>query len=136
MFIFAPGKPAKEVAATVGNMGLQADTFISEGKRGIEKVDSSPPAVGPPSPGPGINQEIIENRDKRKVLKRVCKKKALRPIMGQLNDDMILENPISARKLVRSNLITISELDLMAWSPTLCNEFKRLLTRKSKSKNG
>lgn len=47
---------------------------------------------------------------------------------------MVLEKPISAHKLLRSNMITISELDLMAWSPTLCNEFKRLLTRKSRSK--
>ena len=133
-YIFAQGKPDKDVVATVGNTVLQADTFISEGKRGFEEVDRNPPVVGPPSLRPGINQEILEDRDKRKALKRVGRKKELRPITGLLNDDMVLEKPISARKLLRSNMITISELDLMAWSPTICNEFKRLLTRKSRSK--
>ncbi len=133
-YIFVPGKPEKDVVVTVGNTVLQADTFIGEGKRGFEEVDRNPPEVGPPSLRPGINQEILEDRDKRKALKRVGRKKELRPITGLLNDDMVLEKPISARKLLRSNMITISELDLMAWSPTICNEFKRLLTRKSRSK--
>ena len=47
---------------------------------------------------------------------------------------MVLEKPISAHKLLLSNMSTISRLDLTAWSPTLCNEFKRLLRWKSKSK--
>ena len=133
-YIFSLGRREKDMVATVGNTGLHADTLISEGKRGIDEVDSNPPAIGPPSLRPGVNQEILEHRDKRKALKRIGKKKELRPITGLLNDNMVLEKPILARKLLRSNMITISELDLMVWSPTLCNEFKRLLTRKSRSK--
>lgn len=45
---------------------------------------------------------------------------------------MILNKPISACKLLRSNLITISEPDLIVWSLILCNEFKQLLIRNSK----
>ena len=80
------------MAATVGNTGLHADTLISKGKRGIDEVDSNPLAIGPPSLSPGINQETFEDRDKRKALRRVGKKKELRPITGLLNDNMILEN--------------------------------------------
>ena len=132
-YTFTLGKQKKDVVATVGYTGLQTDTFISEGKFGIEEVDSNPPKVGPPSSRPGINQEILEDRDKRKGSKRVSKKE-LRPITGLLIHDIELKKPISARKLLRSNMITILELDLMAWAPTLCNGFKRLFTQKSKSK--
>ena len=89
-YIFSLGRREKDMVATVGNTGLHADTLISEGKRGIDEVDSKPPAIGPPSLRPGINQEILEDRDKRKALRRVGKKKELRPITGLLNDDMIL----------------------------------------------
>ena len=127
-YIFAPGKPEKDVLATVVNTGLQADTFISEGKRGTEEGDSNPPVVGSTSLRPGISQEILEDRDKRKALKRVGKKKELRIITGLLNDDIVLEKPISACRLLLCNMITISRRDLTVWPPTLCNEFKRLLT--------
>ena len=132
-YIFAPGKPEKDVVATVGNAGLQADTFISKSKRGTEEVASNPPVVGPPSLRPVINQGILEDRDKRKALNRVGKKRELRQITGLLNNDMVLEKPTSARELLLSNMITISRLDLTAWPPTLCNKFKRLLTWKSQS---
>lgn len=66
-YIFTLGKQKENTVATVGNTGLQADTFISEGKRGIDEVDSNPPVIGPPSFRPGVNQEILEDRDKRKA---------------------------------------------------------------------
>ena len=53
MYTFMLGKPKKDVVATVGYTGLQTDTFISEGKRRIEEVDSNPPVVGPPLYGQG-----------------------------------------------------------------------------------
>ena len=133
-YIFLPGRREKDIVATAGNTGLLADTLISKGKSGIHDADSNPAVIGPPSLRPGINQEILEDRDKRKASKMVGKEKELRPITVLLNDDIVLEKAISARKLLRSNMTNISELDLMAWSPTLCNEFKQLLTRKSRSK--
>lgn len=107
------------MTATVGNTGLQVDTFISKSKNGIEEVGINPPVIGSPSLCLRINQEILKDRDKQKALERVNKKKELQPIMDLLKDDIILEEPILAHKLLRSNMITISEPDLMAWSPTL-----------------
>lgn len=54
-YIFALGKPEKDVVVTVGNTGLQENTFISKSKHGIEEVDSNPPVVGLPSLRLGIN---------------------------------------------------------------------------------
>ncbi len=113
-YIFAPRKPEKDVMVTVGKTVIQADIFIGEGKQGFEEVDKNPPEVGPPSLHPRVNQKTLEDRDKQKTLKKVGRKKELRPITGLLNDDMVLEKPISARKLLRSNMITISELNLLA----------------------
>lgn len=110
-YIFLPGRREKDIVATAGNTGLLADTLISKGKRGIHEVDSNPAVIGP---RPGINQEILEDRDKRKASKMVGKEKELRPITVLLNDDIVLEKAISARKLLRSNMTTISKLDLMA----------------------
>lgn len=61
----------------VDNTSLHINIFISKKKRKIDKINSNLLAISLLFLYSKINQEIFEDKDKQKILKRVDKKKEL-----------------------------------------------------------
>lgn len=84
------------------------------------------------NPAP-LFQAATNERSKKKGQKRVDKKTKPLPVMGVFNDLAEKYNfPVSIRHVLQNNKIDISWMNLVAWSPTVCREIKRLCTRVSK----
>lgn len=84
----------------MSNTCLQVDIFINKEKYSINEVNNNSLVISLLLFCLKINQEILVNKNKQKFSKKVCKKKDLRPIMGLLNDNIILKKLILARKLL------------------------------------
>lgn len=101
-----------------------ADIFISKDMRKINKIDNKSLISDLLLLCLKSNQEIPKNNDKQKLTKRIGKKKKLCRIADLLNNDMVLKKLILAHKLLRSNIITMSELNVITQFFSLYNKFK------------
>ena len=72
---------------------------------------------------------------KKKGGKRTARKGEPQPLVGLYDKLGKYESPISIRQLLMANKVDMSFLDLVAWSPAVCKELKRLCTRIAKKKN-
>lgn len=80
-------------------------------------------------------QAVPEDRRKRKGQKRVGKKVELQPVVGLFNESIGgFDAPLSVRQLLQTNKVDITWMDLVAWSPAMCKELKRLCTRVTKKR--
>ncbi len=74
-----------------------------------------------------------EDRPKRKGKKRVGKKAEPQPLVGLFNGTQY-ESPVSVREVLQSTKVDMTWMDLVAWSPAVCKELKRLCTRVPKKR--
>ncbi|SLM36249.1 hypothetical protein LPUS_05745 [Lasallia pustulata] len=71
-------------------------------------------------------------RPKKKGQKRTGKAVTINPLVGLINEDTgFVDKPTSVRQLLRSQKVDMTWMDFCVWSPTVCREIKRLLTRMS-----
>ncbi len=55
--------------------------------------------------------------------------------MGVFNDNLgQYDSPISIRDLLQSNKVDMTWMEFVAWSPAVCRELKRQLTRVAKKR--
>ncbi|EEQ30455.1 hypothetical protein McanCB56680_003837 [Microsporum canis] len=54
-----------------------------------------------------------------------------RPIAALIREDGVEDKPISVRDILEHAKLDISFLDVLSWSPSICQEVKRLSTRRS-----
>ena len=125
-----------------------AEAFIGKGsgpnKRAhIEDVADPvvPPAAFRPtaSTARDLPQDIpVQEEDecpKRKGQKRAGKVATIAPLVSLINDETgAMDKPTSVRQLLKSQKIDMTWMDFCVWSPTVCRELKRLLTRVSAQK--
>lgn len=78
---------------------------------------------------PNTQSEEAQSRNKAKGKKRVGKAASLAPIVGLVSEDRFLKQPKSVRQILFDTKPEMSLLDLIAWSPSICQEVKRLVTR-------
>jgi len=116
------------------------ETFYGEGsgpnKRPyLEPVIEQQPQQSQQPQQPFQFQAITDDRTKRKGQKRVGKKTEPQPLVGMFNDLAgKYDSPISIREVLQRNKVDISWMDLVAWSPAVCRELKRLCTHVAKKK--
>ena len=80
-------------------------------------------------------QPAPANRPKAKAQKKVGKKIEPAPVVGMFNDQMgKYDSPISIRYLLQNNKVDITWMDLVAWSPSVAREIKRMCTRVTKKR--
>lgn len=74
-------------------------------------------------------------RPKRKGKKRVGKRVEPQPLVGMFNDTLgRYDSPVSIRQVLQNNKVDMTWMDLVAWSPAVCKELKRLCTRVAKKR--
>lgn len=100
-----------------------------------------PAPVQQPPQQPAFPQQLpfqfqaADERPKVKGKKRVGKKAEPQPLIGMFNDSLgRYDSPVSIRQLLQNNKVDISWMDLVAWSPAVCKEMKRLCTRVAKKR--
>jgi len=80
-------------------------------------------------------QAGTDGRQKAKGLKKVGKKVEPQPVAGMFNDQLgKYDSPVSIRAMLQSNKVDMTWMDLVAWSPAVAREIKRLCTRVAKKK--
>ncbi|KAA6409290.1 MAG: hypothetical protein FRX48_06843 [Lasallia pustulata] len=141
-------------SSTVGS----TEAFLSEGsgpnkRPHLDEPTSSPvptssrPTVNPGAfrPGAPVSQGFFfqgmptvqnENeRPKKKGQKRIEKAATIAPLVSLMDEDTgLMDKPTSVRQLLKSQKIDMTWMDFCVWSPTVCRELKRLLTRMSNRK--
>ncbi len=71
--------------------------------------------------------QASDERPKRKGQKRVGKRFEPQPLVGLFNDAAgRYHSPISIRQVLQTTKVEMSRMDLVAWSPAVCRELKRL----------
>ena len=86
-------------------------------------------------PQPSVQIPAVDDRPKRKGQKRVGKKIEPQPLVGMFNDLIgKYDSPVSIRSVLQDNKVDMSWMDLLAWSPSVCRELKRLCTRVPKKR--
>ena len=76
-----------------------------------------------------------EPRPKKKGQKRTGKTATITPIVGLMDEETgFLDRPMSVRQLLKTQKVDLTWMDFCVWSPTVCRELKRLLTRMSNRK--
>ena len=86
-----------------------------------------PPAF-PFSAGP-------DNRPKQKAKKRVGRRAEPQQLVGLYNEGLLkYDSPVSVRQVLQNTKIDMNWMDLVAWSPAICRELKRLCTRVPKKR--
>lgn len=81
------------------------------------------------APQPLPSQPAAE-RPKRKGQRRVGKKTELQPLVGMFNDAQgKFDSAVSVRSVLSHNKIDMTWMDMLAWSPAMCRELKRLCTQ-------
>ena len=125
---FAEAIEPKSVEANIGESSGPNKRAHVEGVS-----DSLPKATAAPQQ-PAASQ-IIDDRPKRKGPKRVGRKAEPQPLVGMLNDAVgNYDSPTSIRHVLQNKKLGISWMDLVACSPTVCKEIKRLCTRVPKKR--
>lgn len=74
-----------------------------------------------------------EGRPKRRGRKRVGKKAEPQPLVGMFNG-VQYDSPVSVRQVLQNTKVDMTWMDLVAWSPAVCKELKRLCTRVPKKR--
>ena len=125
-----------------------AETLIGKGsgpnKRvHIEEEDpvATPAAAFRPTAStvrePPVDAPLLEEDEwpKKKGRRLVGKVATFAPLVGLINDETGgMDKPTSVRQLLKSQKIDMTWMDFCVWSPTVCRELKRLLTRVSARK--
>lgn len=76
-------------------------------------------------------------RGKKKGTKRTDKRVDLTLLVRLMDETSgIMDNVLSVRQVLKNNKVDITWIDLYAWSPSVCREFKRCLIRIPKKRNG
>ena len=87
----------------------------------------------PPQPPP-MTFQAADNR-KGKGKKRVGRKIELQPLVGMFNEAAgAYDSPVSIRAMLQHTKVDMSWMDLVAWSPAIGRELKRLCTRVTKKR--
>ena len=82
-----------------------------------------------------VRQDGDEERIKKKGQKKVGKKAEPQPLVGLFNDVLgKYDSPVSVRRVLQDNKVDITWMYLLAWSPAVCREIKRLCTRVAKKR--
>ena len=146
-----PSASPNSNAITFGCAGLSnvkanvnaVDANYGEGSGPNKRPHTEPlPQQGPtlPQQDPSLQQQPAfqfqsNDRQKVKAQKRVGKKAEPQPLVGMFNDSLgKYDSPISIRHVLQNNKVDMTWMDLVAWSPAVCKELKRLCTRVSKKK--
>lgn len=91
-----------------------------------------------PQAAPAATEEAQEegsDRPKRKGKKRMGKKVEPEPLVGMFNETLgRFDSPVSIRQVLQNNKVDMTWMDLVAWSPAVCRELKRLCTRVAKKR--
>ena len=96
--------------------------------------DPSQPQSQPQNQPQNVTQ-AADDRPKVKGKKRVGKKIELQPIVGMFNDSLgKYDSPMSIRQMLQRTKVDMSWMDLVAWSPAIGRELKRLCTRVAKKR--
>ena len=81
-------------------------------------------------PGMPFVPATTTGRPKKKGQKRVGKRTELQPLIGMYNDAQGKFDPaVSIRHVMQQNRLDMTLMDMLAWSPAMCKELKRLCTR-------
>lgn len=75
------------------------------------------------------SNQATDDRTKLKPKRRVGKEATLSPIVGLVGDNGQVQKPKSVRKILSEMKPDLSVLDLMAWSPSIAQEMKRLAAK-------
>lgn len=79
--------------------------------------------------------QAADGRTKRKGQKKTGKRTEPQPLVGMFNDALgKYDSPVSIREVLQKNKVDITWMELVAWSPQVCRELKRLCTRVPKKK--
>ena len=104
------------------------------------RADQAPPH-GQPAPAAGPAQQppmtfqATDPRPRNKGKKRVGKKIELQPLVGLFNEGSgAFDSPVSVRAMLQHTKVDISWMDLVAWSPAIGRELKRLCIRVTKKR--
>lgn len=84
---------------------------------------------------PSAAPQAGEDRPKQKGKKRVGKKTEPQPMVGLFNESLgKYDQPVSIRHVLQNTKVDMTWMDLVAWSPAVCKELKRLYTRVPKKR--
>ena len=108
-------------------------------------ANTNPPQTGMNQPPPGLVQETpqqppitfqgADTRPKGKGKKRVGKRIELQPLVGLFNEGSgSFDAPVSVRAMLQRTKVDMTWMDLVAWSPAIGRELKRLCTRVTKKR--
>ena len=79
--------------------------------------------------------QAADDRPKSKGKKRVSKKIELQPLVGMYNESLgKFDSPMSTRQMLQQTTVDMFWMDLVAWSPAIGRELKRLCTRVAKKR--
>ena len=88
----------------------------------------APPWLPNPSMAPSFPFQAENERIKLKGKKRVGKKSEPQPLVAMFNGQQY-DSPVSVRQILQHHKVDMTFLDLVAWSPAICKELKRLCTK-------
>ena len=91
-------------------------------------MNQAPPLMPNPSAAFPFPFQAENERTKMKGRKRVGKKSEPQPLVGMFNGQQY-DSPMSVRQILQHHKVDMTFLDLVAWSPAICKELKRLCTR-------
>ena len=120
-----------------------AEVFYDEtsgpGKRPrVEEIPDTPNRQSQQVPEPQQPQVVFQASDSRprnKAKKRVGKKAEPMPLVGLFDENTgSFDAPMSVRAMLQRTKVEMSWLDLVAWSPSMGRELKRLCTRVTKKR--
>lgn len=114
--------------------GPSIESFLEEGsgpnkRTHVEEVPDSPIIASVPNP------EVSSSRNKKKVSKKVGKKIDSQPLVGMFDESIgTYDKPVSVCQMLKNHQVDLSWMELLALSPEVCREMKRLSTRVSKKR--
>ena len=93
------------------------------------------PSSKPPGPSEQSRAREVDHQPPRPKRKSQKKRTEPTPLLGMFNDTIgSYDKAISVRQMLQGNKIDISWMDLVAWSPQVCKELKRICTRVTKKR--
>ena len=105
---------------------------------GLVQNHTVPPQLNPGSlsqPPVFPFQANPENSPKQKAKKRVGKRAEPQQLVGLYNESLLkYDSPVSVREVLQHTKVDMTWMDLVAWSPAICRELKRLCTRVPKKR--
>lgn len=126
---------ASNTISTTHVLGLSVETFLGEGSGPNKRAHVEDAPETPAQAVPTMTQFQAGARDRKKPSKKVGKRANPQPLVGMLDEKSgVYDRPVSIRQMLKDNKVELSWIELLALSPEVCREVKRLSTRVAKKR--